>query len=427
MPIDMNKLVNLTDAKAGIDTEHAMIATVESSTTASKAHAVGDYFYLAGKLYITTSAISSGGTITVNTNCKLAVLGDNVSDLKNDVASQSEKLNTFYTSQNVKTSWVQGTINGSTGNGSTSTTRCRSISIPYVAPVHIVIPSGYKLYAYKYTTIRPYGSVTSKYVGRITDNWVTGTLDINITTGQMYKLVVAKSDDSSITPEDVPTITQTINARPMDYSKAINIAMFGDSITAGRIGGESAGSRDFITIPQWVSAKLNVNATNYGVSSQGWTTPTGETALEKVQSVDLKDFDYVSLAYGINDTSAVLGTYTDTTEDTIMGAVYRVCNYIKTYGCTIILITPLLSISGGSFPTWGYTVERGPDGNHWTLEDFTEQFTLFSEKYHVHLIRGDLCFNSFNIEDMVGDNVHPTVYGYYTAGKYIASQIGKLI
>lgn len=44
-------------------------APTEASSTASKAYAVGDYFVYNGKLYITTSAIASGGTITPNTNC----------------------------------------------------------------------------------------------------------------------------------------------------------------------------------------------------------------------------------------------------------------------------------------------------------------------------------------------------------------------
>ena len=62
--------------------ENGMIATVEESSTASKAYAVGDRFYLNGKLCIVTADIASGGTITLNTNCKLDVLGDDVSELK---------------------------------------------------------------------------------------------------------------------------------------------------------------------------------------------------------------------------------------------------------------------------------------------------------------------------------------------------------
>ena len=85
MPIDMTKLVNLEDDKAGKAVEHGMIATVEESSTASRPYAIGERFYYTGKLYIATAPIASGGTITVSgsgQNCKLDVLGDDVSDLK---------------------------------------------------------------------------------------------------------------------------------------------------------------------------------------------------------------------------------------------------------------------------------------------------------------------------------------------------------
>ena len=63
------------------------VASVETSTTASKAYAVGDYFWKDDVLYVVTAAIASGGTITVNTNCKAAVLGNDVSSLKSAFTS----------------------------------------------------------------------------------------------------------------------------------------------------------------------------------------------------------------------------------------------------------------------------------------------------------------------------------------------------
>ena len=44
------------------------LATVQSSTTASRAYAIGEYLIMSQKLYRVTAAISSGGTITVGTN-----------------------------------------------------------------------------------------------------------------------------------------------------------------------------------------------------------------------------------------------------------------------------------------------------------------------------------------------------------------------
>lgn len=85
MPVNMDKLVSLDRAKEIKTTENGMIATVEASSTASKAYAVGDYFYYTGKLYKATAPIASGGTITVGTNCALAKLADDVGDLKSAV------------------------------------------------------------------------------------------------------------------------------------------------------------------------------------------------------------------------------------------------------------------------------------------------------------------------------------------------------
>ena len=72
--------------------ENGMIATVEESSTASKAYAVGDRFYLNGKLCIATADIALGGTITLNTNCKLDVLGEDVSELKTETTQNTSEI-----------------------------------------------------------------------------------------------------------------------------------------------------------------------------------------------------------------------------------------------------------------------------------------------------------------------------------------------
>lgn len=62
---DKPSITDISDeAKALFDN----IATTEATTTASKAYTQGDYLILNGKFYRVTSAISSGGTITVGTN-----------------------------------------------------------------------------------------------------------------------------------------------------------------------------------------------------------------------------------------------------------------------------------------------------------------------------------------------------------------------
>lgn len=56
-------------SETAITQTRTMIAGTESSSTASKAYAVGDYFIYNNILYRVTTAISSGGTITPDTNC----------------------------------------------------------------------------------------------------------------------------------------------------------------------------------------------------------------------------------------------------------------------------------------------------------------------------------------------------------------------
>ena len=50
----------------------SMIAPIQVTLTADRAYAVDDRFILNGQLYKVTSAISSGGTITIGTNAELS-------------------------------------------------------------------------------------------------------------------------------------------------------------------------------------------------------------------------------------------------------------------------------------------------------------------------------------------------------------------
>lgn len=82
----MAKKIDLDRLKEYQTLTNGGIATIETSSSASKAYAIGDYFWFKGKLCKATAAIASGGTITLNTNCVLGQLAD-------DLTSQSEKIN----------------------------------------------------------------------------------------------------------------------------------------------------------------------------------------------------------------------------------------------------------------------------------------------------------------------------------------------
>ena len=62
-------------------------APVETTLTASQAYAVGEYFQYSNNLYQVTSAIASGGTITIGTNCTLVPsLGAEIAKLNSSLA-----------------------------------------------------------------------------------------------------------------------------------------------------------------------------------------------------------------------------------------------------------------------------------------------------------------------------------------------------
>lgn len=58
------------------------LATIEATSTASKAYAVGDYLVYGGILYRVTAAIANGGTITPGTNCSQTNTGAELSAIK---------------------------------------------------------------------------------------------------------------------------------------------------------------------------------------------------------------------------------------------------------------------------------------------------------------------------------------------------------
>lgn len=68
--------------KTALDAVSGSLATIESSASASRAYAVGEYLVLGGRLYIVTAAILQGGTITPNTNVVEAGVGDKLTGIE---------------------------------------------------------------------------------------------------------------------------------------------------------------------------------------------------------------------------------------------------------------------------------------------------------------------------------------------------------
>ena len=70
--------MSVPEAEAIVEDLQDMIAPTEESSTASSAHAIGNYFIYNGTLYRATADIAVGGTITPNTNCVAVTVGQDL-------------------------------------------------------------------------------------------------------------------------------------------------------------------------------------------------------------------------------------------------------------------------------------------------------------------------------------------------------------
>lgn len=87
------------DAQAGIGNLNSTVAkifgdfaSVETTATASKAYAVGDYLVKDGQFYKVTAAIAQGNALTVGGNIEATNVGAEVSALNNDLANALPQL-----------------------------------------------------------------------------------------------------------------------------------------------------------------------------------------------------------------------------------------------------------------------------------------------------------------------------------------------
>ena len=89
-----------TSAAASAAASSSYIAPVEASSTASAAHAAGEHFIYNGTLYVATSDIASGATITPGTNCRSVPggIGEEVSALRTLVGGRTDNSQVTVTS-----------------------------------------------------------------------------------------------------------------------------------------------------------------------------------------------------------------------------------------------------------------------------------------------------------------------------------------
>ena len=207
---------------------------------------------------------------------------------------------------------------------------------------------------------------------------------------------------------------------------SLKIANFGDSITWGRDGAGSASTQTQYTITNYLK-KYGCYAENFGVGGMGYfSTGGGLTALGKLQSVDLSPYDIITLGFGTNDNSAVLGTVNDTDGTTMLGAMYKCWQYIRSQNshCVVVFIAPPnASTFGQKASGYWYGYSRGPI-NDYTLTQLVEGMRSFCLKYNIPFI--DNLHNGIDIENistLLPDGVHPNDTGYKVYSNYISRRI----
>ena len=79
-----------------------LIATIETTLTASKTYNVGDQFIYNGLLYKVTQTIASGTAITIGSNCQLApVVADQLSEINSNLSSLITTDDVTYTATSI--------------------------------------------------------------------------------------------------------------------------------------------------------------------------------------------------------------------------------------------------------------------------------------------------------------------------------------
>ena len=109
------------------------------------------------------------------------------------------------------TAWIQGTIRESNGTNLDSTTRCRTSNMLQPKTVQgnlcvISVKDGYKVSYRAYSTTELASYDRSQSVTKFFE----GTKDIYVVPNYYYRFVIAKVDDTNLTPEEVPEDALTI-------------------------------------------------------------------------------------------------------------------------------------------------------------------------------------------------------------------------
>lgn len=203
-------------------------------------------------------------------------------------------------------------------------------------------------------------------------------------------------------------------------SRTVRWCAIGDSITEGYISCEEDPKYKLSKSDAWAYKLAKITGwelTNNAIGGTGFVRnhPDSEDAgWNVVKNIDFTQFDFVTIAYGVNDWkyNCILGTFNDDIENptTIYGAMRSTIETIIASNplCKIFMISPAnCSVGGNESGNWGIGHSFSNNG---TLEQIFEAEKTVAEYYGIEFI--DMLHNSIinrkNIKTCLIDNVHPS-------------------
>ena len=280
----------------------------------------------------------------------------------------------------------------------------------------------------------------------------------------------------------------TLTVSNFGGGKTASVLWLGDSISRGRLGGQSANAS--IPIPNRVAIETGLDVQNFGIGNigfcAGWTsdTPNKTNAIGYLKRVgdpnyydpsdnwagykflgtgDWSRFNTIVIALGTNDNNYPLGSLSDIDDTlsyatvmawktsaqdsdasnrTIVKALYQCYRYIRESEdyhtgsdpyvpngkyMNIILSDPIISgdLETGTAPSWGYNTTRG---GGFTRIQMNELYEAFAQKYGCgHISNYDAPIDRMHLANSLPDGVHPNETTYQQLGRHFAGKVAAVV
>lgn len=280
---------------------------------------------------------------------------------------------------------------------------------------------------------------------------------------------------------------QTLSVLNQARKPSSKILWLGDSISRGRIGGESENYA--YGIPWGVARGTGAICENFGIGNIGWCAGYSSSSPNKTNAIGYlkrvgdsdyynandawsgykflgtggwSDFNTIVFALGCNDNNYPLGSLadiddslsystvmswktsaadTDATNRTIVKAIYQCYRFVREseaehaegepyvpngYRMNIILVDPIISgnTETGTPPGWGYSTVRAGGFTRLEMNQLLEDF---SKKYGLgHISTYDAPIDRVHLANSLPDGVHPNRDTYLQLGRYFAGKVSAL-